>query len=448
MKHARLYACLVALVVLAGCIPEPAPPPPPPPPQRGPDLVATDIAWPTPLVVGQRVPFSITVQNTGDTATPANTILDALVTVDGVDVGWSDNLTAPLAPGASRVQTVNGGPDGSDGSWTVTAGAHNVTALVNSGSLPARPPITESNVGNNQLVKPFMVETPTTIAFVSDRTGNPEVWTMNGDGSNQTQLTDSPDLEVTPELSRDGTKIVFTRRNPDRNVFPNTLIWVMNADGSDQHQVFVPICASPGGVPDVCTGVSRDTYPAWSPDGTQIAFVREGNLLGSGIWVMNADGSDARSLRRVSDPRFSSLAWSPDGTQIAYSYDYVCCSVHIVFEHLAGNPGPGLDALIGPVNDADSITFDIAPSWSPNGAQIAFRAQMAFNGPVGIWVATVGGGRASAVRLNEGAGNPSFSPDGRRIAFERAGEIWTMNADGSNQVRLGAGTDPNWAPTA
>ena len=147
------------------------------------------------------MPFSITVQNIGDTATPANTILDVLVTVDGVDVGWSDNLTAPLAPGASRVQTVNGGPDGSDGLWTVNAGSHNVQAYVNTGSLPARPPIPESDRGNNQLVKPFSVEPPTTIVFVSDRTGNPEVWTMNADGSNQTQLTNSPDLEATPEAA-------------------------------------------------------------------------------------------------------------------------------------------------------------------------------------------------------------------------------------------------------
>ena len=80
-------------------------------------------------------------------------------------------------------------------------------------------------------------------------------------------------------------------------------------------------------------------------------------------------------LRRVSDPRFSSLAWSPDGTEFAYSYDYVCCSVHIVFEHLAGNPGPGLDALIGPVNDADSITFDTARPGPPTALRLRSRGR-------------------------------------------------------------------------
>ena len=84
---------------------------------------------------------------------------------------------------------------------------------------------------------------------------------MNCDGSTRPEPTYSPDLEPPPELSRDGTKIVFTRRNPDPSVTPNPLIWVMNVDGSDQHQVFVPICVSPHGAPDVCVGVSRDTYP-------------------------------------------------------------------------------------------------------------------------------------------------------------------------------------------
>ena len=52
-----------------------------------------------------------------------------------------------------------------------------------------------------------------TIAFVSDRTGSPEIWTMRSDGSNQTQLTNTADFERSPEISSDGTQIVFVRRN-------------------------------------------------------------------------------------------------------------------------------------------------------------------------------------------------------------------------------------------
>ena len=130
-----------ALAVAAGALLASCAPPPPPPPPSGPDLVATDITWPTPLVIGERVPFSFTVTNIGDTATPPDTIVDVLVTLDldtpnVIDVGWSDNIRTPLAPGESRVQTVNGGPDGSDGLWTVNSGNHTVRVYVNSGNLP------------------------------------------------------------------------------------------------------------------------------------------------------------------------------------------------------------------------------------------------------------------------------------------------------------------------
>ena len=151
-----------ALSVAAGVLLASCAPPPPPPPPAGPDLVATDITWPVPLVVGERVPFSFTVTNVGDTATPPDTIVDVLVTLDldtpnVIDVGWSDNIRTPLAPGESRVQTVNGGPDGSDGLWTVNSGNHTVRAYVNSGNLPTRPPIVESTRENNAAFASFTV---------------------------------------------------------------------------------------------------------------------------------------------------------------------------------------------------------------------------------------------------------------------------------------------------
>ena len=233
----------------------------------GADLVATDIAWPGPLVAGHRVPFSVTVQNIGDTATPANTILDVLVTVDGVDVGWSDNVTVPIAPGASRVQIVNGGPDGSDGLWRVTAGSHNVRAYVNSGSLPVRPPIPESDRDNNKLIRSFLVRD--TIVFMRAR-GSLEIWSMQSDGSNQIRLTTGSERATEPAVSPDGTKIAYVRSSPPP-VFNR--VWVMNADGTGKHEV---AAAGPDGT------TFTDGEPSWSADGTQITFVqRAGAQAGS-----------------------------------------------------------------------------------------------------------------------------------------------------------------------
>ena len=116
-------------------------------------------------MIGERVPFSVTVKNIGNAATPPDTILDVLITVDvdtpnAADIGWSDNITVPLAPGESRTQVVNGGPDRSDGLWPVVEGAHNVRAYVNSGSLPVRPPITEITRENNFYLESFTVKGP------------------------------------------------------------------------------------------------------------------------------------------------------------------------------------------------------------------------------------------------------------------------------------------------
>ena len=214
------------------------------PPPSGPDLVATDITWPVPLVVGQRVPFSFTVTNIGDTATPPDTIVDVLVTLDldtpnVIDVGWSDNIRTPLAPGESRVQTVNGGPDGSDGLWTVNSGNHTVRAYVNSGNLPARVrPSSSPPARTTPRFASFTVTGPSDqIVFVSPFGASGGIWSMHSDGTNVHQLATDGNQ---PEVSRDGTKIAYVRtfpRSDGRGTF--TRIWVMNADGSAQHQVYL-----------------------------------------------------------------------------------------------------------------------------------------------------------------------------------------------------------------
>ena len=67
-----------------------------------------------------------------------------------------------------------------------------------------------------------------TIVFVSDRTGNDEIWSMRSDGSQKTQLTNTPETESEPELSSDGNQVVFVRKKAVPNVFPDFTIWVMN----------------------------------------------------------------------------------------------------------------------------------------------------------------------------------------------------------------------------
>ena len=131
------------------------------------------------------------------------------------------------------------------------------------------------------------------ILFVSDRGGDDDIWIMNADGSGAaTNLTSTPGIdELSPAMSPDGTKILYVVDAASAE------IWIMNADGTGQ----TPL-----------TGGAGDDEPAWSPDGTMIAFSRN-----SQIWTMNANGSNPRQW--TSNNVDDEPAWSPDGTRIVFS---------------------------------------------------------------------------------------------------------------------------------
>jgi Tol biopolymer transport system component len=133
--------------------------------------------------------------------------------------------------------------------------------------------------GNNQF--PTFSPNGKKIAFTSDRTGVEQVWVMNADGSNQTQLSHSGIREdQLPDWSPDGKKIAFAQ-----GAVGSGRIWVMNADGSNP----VQLTSAPG----------NDFGTAWSPDGRRIAFVHDFANGDRSVWTMNADGSDQRRLMPI-----------------------------------------------------------------------------------------------------------------------------------------------------
>jgi TolB protein len=176
-----------------------------------------------------------------------------------------------------------------------------------------------------------------------------------------------------------------------------------------------------------------DASPAWSPDGTRVAFEsnRHGDLnapADSDVYVMNADGSHVREVT-FSNAFDGDPAWSRTN-RIAFESE----RAHNVDVWTIGPNGSGEKQL------TSSAAFDGDPAWSPDGRRIAFTSERD-NGDREIYVMNADG--SNQTRLTSSPGfdeNPTWSPDGREIAFDsnRDGnlEIYVMNADGSAPTRV------------
>jgi Tol biopolymer transport system component len=276
--------------------------------------------------------------------------------------------------------------------------------------------------------------------FVSERDGNPEIYSMNSDGTSQTRLTSNEVYDIMPAWSPDCSKIVFVSERDN-----NPEIYSMNADGSNQTRLTV--------------NSAYDYSPNWSPDGTKIAFVSNRgisqnttstvNKINYKIFVMNADGSDQVLLtdNSIDD---ESPKWSPDGKKLAF------------VSTRDGNPEIYLINADGTnlIRLTNNQTYDLMPAWSPDGSKLAFRSDR--DGNPEIYSMNADGTNQTRLTDNSVADeSPSWSPDGTKIAFvskrdnviDETGiivsEIYIMNADGYNINRLTNNNFedyfPNWS---
>lgn len=233
-----------------------------------------------------------------------------------------------------------------------------------------------------------------TIVFSSDRTGTLELWRMRTDGRAQTQIpTELPGVKFVPQLSPDGTTIVFayvdlTIGHPE--------VWSISANGGNARRLTT--------TPNATTGPTWSLLPHFSPDGRRIVYAstKSGS---SQIWIMNADGTGQTQVTSGLGPEF------PDAN---------------------------------------------APKWSPDGSRIAFWSgfETQFGE---IWTMKPDGTDARQLTDQPGAissDNPAWSPDGTKILFDTnrqsSPQIWMMNADGLDQhllVDIGIGnTQFSWQP--
>ena len=246
------------------------------------------------------------------------------------------------------------------------------------------------------------------IAYVSGEGDDAEIYVMNVDGSHQTRMTQNDKRDFDPVWSPDGKMIAFSTE-----YFGNYKIFVMNADGSD--------------LKCLTDEFGSEMGPVWSPDGTKIAYTD--GLGGFVEWkaakndqlevfVMNPDGSNKRNLTQNKSSDYDP-AWSQDGSKIAFVSDRYGSADIYMMDADGGNP----------VNVTKSGGDDFNPSWSPDGTQIAYNPGIQFINLDGSRWYRAKDGVYKYKKDSTGWGNDEFdfryasfganwSPDGKEILSE------------------------------
>ena len=257
-----------------------------------------------------------------------------------------------------------------------------------------------------------------------------DIYVVSVAGGGRHALTDAPEQEYFPALSPNGRRIAYVR-----DAEPDPQLWLMNADGSGQHR----LTSSPG----------EKLRPLWSPDGSRIAFMVWNRSLCepevvlwcpfTDIWTIKLDGSGERKLAaRAMQP-----AWSRDGKRLLFQDFQPYTPSTATAVRVARSDGSGARTIFrGTMEQA----FRSPPAWSPDGKKIAFGTTTpALEHRVQVVNADGSGRRRLAVGLY-----PAWGPAGRSIAVEQDTGVFVRPLGPGRARRVGGragfgGSCPTWS---
>jgi TolB protein len=251
------------------------------------------------------------------------------------------------------------------------------------------------------------------IVFVSDRTGDPEVYTLRFGGV-PVRLTHASGRDAHPSYSPDGKQIAF--QSPREGQHTN--IYLMNTDGSRQERI-----TSHTGFAGV---------PVWSPDGKTLAYQWLPEGEGAKWRLMSLSLSGDRTPRPLTDGAANDqvVNWSPNGQRMVFYSD----RTGINQLYVMNRDGSGVVRL------TTTPAEDRTAAFSPDGASIAFMSERDGT-PAGIYLMRAdGSGLRRVGDLRPGHGVPFFSPDGSRVlatVTEGVGAgIWSVRVSDGTAERL------------
>jgi len=288
-----------------------------------------------------------------------------------------------------------------------------------------------------------------------------EIFTMNLDGSNRTQITHDGLTKILPHFSPDGTRLAYTKFLVGGYGTPNAQADVVVYDFASANEIQL-------------TSTGKGFQPVWSPDGQRIAF----NMQGTSLWIMNADGSNSHLVGAPSgaldDQAWGDFAWSSD--------DWIL----FVVAQATNNNTCGKTRLdkIRPDGTARTQVTDGGPNCTPSGMEQNGDADPGFSADGKTIYSSRGFPRAPAPPLGGTErrlysfssdawtpgkvesdlslpsapdcieGVPKGSPDGTRVLLFRlcAGEahsgVTLTDTAGSYRTWIADGFGPDWNPVA
>jgi eukaryotic-like serine/threonine-protein kinase len=276
------------------------------------------------------------------------------------------------------------------------------------------------------------------IAYASTRTGVSQIYLTGIAGDQAIAVTNMPGGACQPSWSPDGIRLVFISPCAiKKDTYQGSGLYIINADGTG----LVQLPTAPGG---------GDFEPAWSPDGKTIAFtsLRDGYMQ---IYTYGLEDADIKRLVKtdINKPA-RQPSWSPDGRQIVYAYQRITTYELWQMSSLGSN-----EKQLFLSGDVLSNQY---PIWSPDGDYILFsqRSQTDFTFP-NLFSLKVGDNSA-ALRVNMGVlsvEDVDYSPGGSWIAYESGGDrgyhVLYSTPSGANQARITEDVtfddfDPAWRP--
>ena len=266
----------------------------------------------------------------------------------------------------------------------------------------------------------------TEIAFVSDRTGDREIYVMSADGRDQRPATGSRTLKMFPEWTPDGRAVLYS-----------------NYDGGQ------PAFSITSRAKEITAGpILRSLMPGlpkyrgrFDPGGEELAMVSSVDGAAE-IFRVKRKGSEPRRL--TNHPAIDiSPSWSPDGRQLVFCSDRSGAPQLYIMDR----DGGAVRRL------TYTGAYNASPVWSPDGRWIAYETRV--RGQFDVWLIDPSGQiNFPIVQHRRSDEAPTWSPDGRKIAFSSARrgryDIYVMDWNGENLMRLtsraGKNIQPDWGP--